>query len=424
MSYALETKKRKFDRLLESLADGPSQSKTTPEPRVSTSSRDNVSITSRIGSLDSSKRRRVLPSVNKSASQSSLVTHYLPSSRSAFLERLETYRHVTKWHIPSTSLVNAAEWAKRGWICADVDTVSCGTCSERVVVDLNTEKVPGGENEADNADNQDQAESNEVQDQEERDNLAIQFQEALVKRYQQMMTTSHSGTCSWRKRGCDISIQRIEGLLTYSTAVSSMRLRYESIVDKVDDCPVVLDLPAYDVLPAPEIKDYDGLDITSPQVNALKLAICGWQYKEDDVVECRNCFRSLGLWLYRGERPTVEHLDAVESHLEYCPWRSPESQDTELMIHSEAAANSGKKLRLPGWALVYHAVKKQTLKKQGRHESNSTRGSYDAGDGSFREQLSPEQRDKKMRDLMRRIKEIKKPFNVKGLLRKKDKVGG
>lgn len=412
MSYALETKKRKFDRILEALADGSSQTKTTSEPRISLSSRNDASVNSRIGSLDSSKRRRVSPSLSKSTPQASLINHYLPSSRAAFLERLETYRHVTKWHIPSTSLVNAAEWAKRGWICSDVDTVSCGACLEKLAIDLSIQKDSGVSNEQEN---------DGSQEQEDRDNLAMEFQEALVKRYQQMITSSHAGTCPWRKRGCDMSIQRIEGLLTTSTAVSAMRLRYESITDGVDDCPTVSDLPAYDVLPAPRMGDYDGLDLSSAQPDVLKLALCGWQYKEDDVVECKHCFRSLGLWLYRGEHPTVEHLDAVESHLEYCPWRSAEAQDTELMVHPEAGTNAGKKLQLPGWALVYHAVRKQTMRKQGRVDP-SVRTSHDSNGESENLQLSPEQRDRKMKDLMRRIKEIKKPFNVKSLLRRKDKV--
>lgn len=422
MSYALETKKRKFDRILESLSEGTLQSRATPASRNVSGLGDNASLTSKLGSLNSSKRRRVSPSFTKSTPHGSLLNHYLPSSREAFLERLETYRHVTTWHVPSTSLVNAAAWAKRGWFCIGTDTVSCGTCSERLTVDLNIEKPSGNENTMASADDENSTER--IQDEDGQVDLAIQFQEALVKRYQEMMVTSHGESCSWRKRGCDVSIQRIEGLLTTSTATSSLRLRYDTIVGNVEDCPTVLNLPAYDVIPAPEVQDFASLDLTDAQIDAVKLAVCGWQHKEDDVVECRHCFRSLGLWLYRGAHPTVEHLDAIESHLEYCPWRSPDAQDTELAIHPDNGANSAKRLRLPGWALVYQSIKKQTLKKKGGYKSNLSRISQDDGDGSFREELSPEQRDKRMSDLMRRIKEIKKPFNVKSLLRKRDKVVG
>lgn len=303
-------------------------------------------------------------------------------------------------------------------MCTDVDTVSCGVCAERVTVDLNIDKAPGKQRE-DNVEDLENQDPQESASEEDEDDLAIQVQEALVKRYQEMITTSHAASCSWRKRGCDLSIQRIEGLLTTSTAISSMRARYQSIVDKIEDYPEVVDLPAYDALPAPQIKDYTELDLTPFLPDVLKLAVCGWQYKDDDVVECKHCFRSLGLWLYRGENPTVEHLDAVESHLEYCPWRSAGAQDTELMIHQDGAEHGGKKLRLPGWALVHHAIKKQSLRKHRRDGQYPIRASLTDDDGSVREQLSPEQREKKMKDLMRRIKEIKKPFNVKSLLRKK-----
>ena len=142
-TYALESKKRKFDRLLDTLTDRVGQRPTTtPTARsVSTTS----SVRSATGStaapttlrqelIAAAKRRRVTPVGD---GNQSLASQYLPSSRPAFLERLETYRHITKWHLPSTIAINAAAWAKRGWICADIDTVSCPVCLQRVVVDLN-----------------------------------------------------------------------------------------------------------------------------------------------------------------------------------------------------------------------------------------------------------------------------------------------
>ncbi|KAJ9652854.1 hypothetical protein H2198_007901, partial [Neophaeococcomyces mojaviensis] len=208
------------------------------------------------------------------------------------------------------------------------------------------------------------------------------------------------------------------GLFNTSAVVASTRCRVESILAKIEDVPPVSDLPPYDEVLLPNAADLTGFNLEKYNDNAVKLAICGWQYKEADVVECKNCFRSLGLWLYRGETPTVEHLDAVESHLEYCPWRSPEAQDTEVIHHDKQGEN---KLKLPGWALVYCAVKKQHQKTKGERAASTVSASETTAIGADREQLTPEQREKKMKDLMRRIKEIKKPFNVKSLLRKKDK---
>lgn len=428
MSYAIETKKRKFDRILESLTEPHSpQTRQQSESRASLESCNNASTTKktlREELIEASKRRRVSSTLSKSTSHKSLLGHYLPSSRAAFLERLETFRHITKWHVPSTIPINAAEWAKRGWVCADVDTVSCGSCSERITIDLD---IHSGKDE--DKENGDAAQENEVpskamyEDGEEIDDVVVEVYEALIKRYVEMIMSSHTESCPWRRRGCDSSIQRIEGLLNMSGAISSVRSRFESMAETIEDIPAVSDLPAYEDLSAPEARDLEALSFTPSNMDALKLAVCGWQYKEADVVECKHCFRSLGLWLYRGATPTVEHLDAVDSHLEYCPWRSPEAQDTELTVQPDNDRSSGKKLKLPGWALVYHAIKKHNFKKGGADRSSLSITQVDGVDID-RERLSPEQRDKKMRDLMRRIKEIKKPFNVKSLLRRKDRSDG
>ncbi|KAK5946366.1 hypothetical protein PMZ80_000509 [Knufia obscura] len=423
MSYAIETKKRKFDRILESLIEPSSPQAQYPERRASLNSRDNASTTKRTlreELLEASKRRRVTPTLSKSTSHSSLLGHYLPSSRAAFLERLETFRHVTKWHIPSTVAINAAEWAKRGWVCADVDTVSCGSCSERVTInlDMKSRQEDDKENQADTEQNNAVREV-PMEEGEATDDMAVEVYEALIKRYGDLITTSHSESCPWRRRGCDSAIQRIEGLLNTSNVVSAVRGRFESMAEKIEDVPTVSDLPAYEDLPAPNIHDLEELQFTPANLNALKLAVCGWQYKEADVVECKHCFRSLGLWLYRGPTPTMEHLDAIESHLEYCPWRSSDAQETVLMIHPDSDRSAGKKLKFPGWALAYHAIKKHNLKKKGGADRSSMSISQFDGVDTEREHVSPEQREKKMRDLMRRIKEIKKPFNVKSLLKKK-----
>jgi len=424
MSYAIETKKRKFDRILESLTEPTSTQAQQKENRASSDLPRNAPITKRTlreELIEASKRRRVSPTLSKPASHSSLLGHYLPSSRVAFLERLETFRHITKWHVPSTVAINATAWAKRGWICADVDTVSCGSCSERVTIDLEMNKSKDNDEENEDERQENESSNETLQEgEDEREDMDVEVYNALIKRYGEMINSSHSETCPWRRRGCDSSIQRIEGLLNTSGVISSVRTRFESMA-KIEDVPIVSDFPPYEDLPAPNMRDLAELDIAPANLNALKLAVCGWEYKEADVVECKHCFRSLGLWLYRGATPTVENLDAVESHLEYCPWRSPEAQDTELMIHPYSDRNAGKKLKLPGWALVCHAIKKHNLKKKGGTNRSSLSISQIDGTDIEREPVSPDQREKKMRDLMRRIKEIKKPFNVKNLLRRKDR---
>lgn len=417
MSYAVETKKRKFDRILEALSD----SAVSPV-RSSLNTRNNASTTTltQDSASDSSKRRRVAPTskiIVTSSSVTSLSGHYLPSSRTAFLQRLETFRHVTQWHIPSSERINAAEWAKRGWACVDTDTVYCGACKERVHVDLEV-----------NVDSKEHNDHERDEDgTEEDDSFAFrtEIHEGLIKRYQEMIVTAHAESCLWRQRGCDSTIQRIEGLLNTSIALSALQTRYDGLMIQADEIPEHVSLPAEVFEGTNTLDDFRFNDGGKPHSDALKLALCGWERKGEDIIECRHCFRSLGLWLYRGESPAMDRLDAVEDHLEYCPWRSAEAQNTEIVVGVRENTDDSrpKAQQLAGWSLVFQAMLKDNSRKRGSKSLGSTFASdIDSPTAGSETSLTPEQREKKMRDLLRRIKEIKKPFNVKSLLRRKDKA--
>lgn len=398
MSYELEAKKRKFDRILESLTDGSL-------PRSTLNSRNNASTISLTTGSDASKRRRITPTsqIANPASTRSLTGHYLPSSRPAFLERLETYRQVTQWHVPSTEVINASAWAKRGWICIDKDTVFCGPCKERLTIDLDLEN--GNLHEPDAAGDGAEDESY---------SLAKDVYEALIKRYREMIVTAHANSCPWRRRGCDSSIHRIEGLLNTANAVSGLRERYNSIATNLDEIPAVS--LTQDRVDEQELQSFK-FDTETLSQDALKLAMCGWHRKCPDVVECKPCFRSLGLWLYRGDDPTIEKLDAAESHLEFCPWRSPEAQDSEISISHKGVQ---KKTKFSGLQLVYQALVKSNARKS-LAVRPATAVTSTSTEGSLGTAPSPEQREKRKRDLMKRIRDLRKPFNVRNLLRRKDK---
>jgi len=301
----------------------------------------------------------------------------------------------------------------------DTDTVSCGSCGERVHVDLSldSELLRTRENE----------QPGELGPEEQEDDfeVAAEVYQAIIERYQDKIISAHSESCLWRKRGSDASIQRIEGLLNTNTALSAMKKRYEGIMTRPDEIPDVAALPSARFPGERELLSFRPDVMDEVNINALKLAICGWERKSEDVIECRNCFRSLGLWLYRGATPAIEKLDGVDNHLEYCPWRSAEAQDTEVALpkpkHGEDSVLAGKE-RVCGWELVYMAIVRDSTRKLA-HEGMvaSTASDAETSTGSSDSMITPEQREKKMRDLLKRIKEIKKPFNVKALLRRKEK---
>ncbi|EXJ53932.1 hypothetical protein A1O7_09269 [Cladophialophora yegresii CBS 114405] len=426
MSYAVETKKRKFDRILEALTDSAASPAGSPS-RSSLISHNNTSTPSltQDTASDSSKRRRIAPTTtatNPAASSSNDLTgHYLPSSRPAFLQRLETYRYVTKWHVPSTDPINAAAWAKRGWICVDTDTVACGACKERLYVDLSVdnEALRAKKQEGEAVNDEDAAEDDE-------DDFAISSEvyDNIVRRYQSMIVSAHAESCLWRKRGCDPSIQRIEGLLNTHLTLSGLRSRYDSLMSHPEEIPLVESLPTTTLVDPDELDQFQSNTGETTNINALRLAICGWERKTEDVIECRHCFRSLGLWLYRGDAPAISKLDAVENHLEYCPWRLAEAQDTEIQRpHGSRSTEEvvSHKERVPGWVLVYLAIAKNNRQRRPRPPASVTASEPASTKGSD-ESITSQQREKKMKDLLKRMKEIKKPFNVKGLLKRKEKA--
>jgi hypothetical protein len=149
MSYALESKKRKFNRVLDSISKPSTQA---PPPKdVSITSASATAITSDpLTTQPSIKKVRlsggpegdihVKTSVTKIISTpprpSTIRPNFVPWDRERFLERLETFRRVDRWS-PKPSAISEVEWAKRGWSCTDVMRVTCvGGCRGSVIVKL------------------------------------------------------------------------------------------------------------------------------------------------------------------------------------------------------------------------------------------------------------------------------------------------
>ena len=149
MSYAVETKKRKFHRVLESISnplssDASAKSATSaakernqPAPERSikkvrlSGGRDSDPLSFRTSSLKITR-----PSPRPSSPSSTSRPTFVPWDRERFLERLETFRRVDRWS-SKPAAINEVQWAKRGWICTDMMRVSCvGGCGGSVVVKL------------------------------------------------------------------------------------------------------------------------------------------------------------------------------------------------------------------------------------------------------------------------------------------------
>ena len=146
MSYTIETKKRKFHRVLESISnpvpnDGaskPANPATSVGRHISELPLKRARLSSGSVSQAAPLRSRSLRSIQPHSSPSATSSRpsFVPWDRERFLKRLETFRRVDRWS-PKPAAINEVEWAKRGWICTDVMRVSCvGDCGGSVIVKL------------------------------------------------------------------------------------------------------------------------------------------------------------------------------------------------------------------------------------------------------------------------------------------------
>ncbi|KAJ5959503.1 uncharacterized protein N7479_006653 [Penicillium vulpinum] len=380
MSYALESKKRKFHRVLESISKPlTTDNAPKPAPATPTTAQDRISANLsikkvRLASADRSELTAVRNSIQKisrpahriASANSNKRPTFVPWDRERFLERLETFRRVDRWTSKPTP-INEVKWAKHGWICTDVMRVTCvSDCGGAVVV-----KLP---------DEIDELDGFNIEKVEERKEVRAR----LVDEYAKMISSAHGETCPWRNKSCDATIQHLP-LTNCDAALSGLHERYTKISKMGDK------LPAEDIVQTPEGLDLDVLikglpeewfeeaekadvstraetqptnvdnQVTIPQsVNrtALALALLGWDTASDGaagLVGCGACFRRLGLWMYKpkdnGDVTVYTSLNVAEEHMEYCPWIDKVAQSGTGRPNENLAD-----LRA-GWQMVAEAVK-------------------------------------------------------------------
>ena len=211
MSYSLETTKRKFHRILDSLAN--SSSTSLPDPStvpalVPPSKRarlaprpHSVAASSLRSSLDRARVLRLPSGTTAPAPRRDAPVPieqdaaFRPWDRAQFLARLKTFSGRADRWAPKSDRIGEVTWAKRGWACVERETVRCAACRRRVHIDLRI-TVPG----RDDAVDEEGALGGEDGDGEDWRDAAL---EGLVQRYERMITDEHGAECFWRTRGCD-----------------------------------------------------------------------------------------------------------------------------------------------------------------------------------------------------------------------------
>ncbi|CAI7675683.1 unnamed protein product [Penicillium pancosmium] len=397
MSYAVESKKRKFHRVLESISK-PATPENSPKPSTTTTTTPatakdrlptNLSSIKKVrlnnsDQTDLASVRNSLSNISRSTNHTSSISSskrptFAPWDRDIFLERLETFRRVDRWASKPTP-INEVQWAKRGWVCKDTSRVGCVSgCGGSVVV-----KLP------DEIDELDGYDADKVQERKE-------VREQLVEEYAKLLKDGHKENCLWRNRSCDATIQHLP-LNNTDTAISGLHARYSNLVNMKDK------LPADDNIQTPDGCDLDGIIKLLPEdwfkspassqgtVNgqnstdgdahvdnndnqepapapsidrlqlinkgALALSLFGWDSVGDGaagLVSCKACFRRLGLWMYKpkdnGDVTVYSSLDVSQEHMEYCPWVDRIAQS------GTGKANERMESLRSGWEVVAEAVK-------------------------------------------------------------------
>lgn len=106
---------------------------------------------------------------------------YCPGDRDELIRRLGTFQELTEW-TPKPDKINEIEWAKRGWVCQGKERVRCTLCHKELVVKTSKTEVNGKEVPV---------------------LVGSDIEEALVKRFIELIIDAHQEDCLWRKRGCD-----------------------------------------------------------------------------------------------------------------------------------------------------------------------------------------------------------------------------
>lgn len=214
MSYSLESKKRKFHRVLDSLSKPPAPShattKKTQDPIMAARERL-IPATETIkrvrggdDPLDKVTTRTTVSRIIRSTTGGSVRPNFVPWDRDRFLERLESFRPVTRWS-PKPAPINEVEWAKRGWSCTDYMRITCvGGCGSSVVV-----KLPDEVEDFEELDEEKLRERQEVRTLGPLSGtllvgmLICGSGAKVVDEYRKMISQGHSDTCPWRTTGCD-----------------------------------------------------------------------------------------------------------------------------------------------------------------------------------------------------------------------------
>ncbi|KAI1846220.1 hypothetical protein JX265_010597 [Neoarthrinium moseri] len=371
---------------------------------------------------------------------------YCPGDREQLIRRLGTFQELTEW-TPKPEKVNEIEWAKRGWVCKGKERVRCTLCSKELVVNTSKRAVDGKDVSI---------------------LVGSEFEEALVKKFAELIVSAHQEDCLWKKRGCDDSLLRLQ-ITSAQVALPSLRQRYDELCDRQSFLPYQFNLRLPASLSLETVKDQlppnfftepppsTSRSSAAPNNVALALALTGWEGLTNPKIgpvpnsaSCPTCLRRLGLWMFKSREineetnevlvpAPMDHLDPIREHRFFCPWRNPDAQRNPGSRSAEASKAAWEVLVLTVKHAAYlrgHRDKNDKTPVHGRSKSHAvprtptsrpTGHAYTPSEGAIESpllMLGPDmvddeeedgrERDAKDKERWARLRRVKSLFNTKG----------
>ncbi|KAH7135479.1 C3HC zinc finger-like-domain-containing protein [Dendryphion nanum] len=312
--------------------------------------------------------------------------NFQPFSQEQFLVRLKTFADVKKW-TSKPDAISELEWAKRGWICENWNTVACkGGCEARVAIRLRPKRKD--------------ASGKEIEMSED---MAEEVDDGLVAKYQEKIVDGHHEECLWKKAGCKDEIYHIP-IPNRAKSTAELLERYRSFKHISADLPLLENIiypdpPVVDIvkrIPAiffrlPDSDTPHDPPTSDTDLVAFAFALFGWTGISESkiaIASCGHCFQRNGLWLSQDARlkemstkldVPIEslRLNLIEAHREHCPWKNPDTQGNP---------KDGPIANMAAWETLEFLLlgSSKTMQENKNNESadlGSFRDSFDSDDG-------------------------------------------
>jgi hypothetical protein len=294
---------------------------------------------------------------------------------------LATFKDVLWSQLPEE--LSELEWARRGWVERKDGKkgVECGLCRATLQVIWDWEQLRDAvlrereSKETSNAENGTQETGVEengaseaastkkgtsISDDDMYTTASIDVDSTmlLLKHYQPLLSSGHTGKCPWASRSTDPTILRLP----------PQQLSFPSLITRLTTLATILPfLPPSERITTPKpvpIALPDSLTVYDERV--LQAAITGWSGAKlgtKGILACSTCHRRVGLWLFTTESDNILHLDEepldlLSEHKKYCPW-------------TNASVQTG----LPAWEYLYKLLEPRGSTKRAREDENDDKDS-------------------------------------------------